>query len=61
MTTSIRLKEAIAQAAQQSSIQQNCRVEQLHQRFEKLADKGLVERPTYKLASSSSLPACLSR
>lgn len=55
------LKNALIQAERQSFFEQKERIEQLHQKFEKLADKGLVERPVYKLASSSSLPICLSQ
>jgi LPS O-antigen subunit length determinant protein (WzzB/FepE family) len=61
MAPTCKLQDVLKQAEQRLSAEQKCRVERLHQKFERLAEKGLVERPTYRLALSSSLPTCLSQ
>ena len=53
------IDKALEHAQQQVPEKQKQRVDSLNKRYEALADKGLVERPSYNLASLCPLPKCL--
>ncbi|MBK7982314.1 MAG: hypothetical protein IPP10_11605 [Candidatus Competibacteraceae bacterium] len=60
MSDKKKLENILEEVQAKIPVHRRLRIEELHQKFEKFADKGLVERPTYKLAPASSLPKCLS-